>query len=124
MAETATTTNTSRRNLLLTAPAAAIAATHMLSPEALDPVWGLIRREKAVWDRIGGLSEQDDAAWETTDKEWEQRMSAVCAAKPTTAAGLIAMMDLFEERQHLFIEAPFEDQIKGIFAAARQLLAP
>lgn len=48
----------------------------------------------------------------------------VMSATPTTAAGLLAMMDLFWDRQRDFISEPMESYLEGLFSGVRAVVGP
>ena len=56
-----------------------------------------------------------------TSEATNDAFSAVCTATPTTTAGLLAMLDLFETRQGV---ERGEEYLAGILAAVRSILAP
>ncbi len=65
-----------------------------------------------------------DARREEASRLHQEALEAVFHVTPTTRAGLIAMMDLFDKREMVNVGEPHDDMIVNIFCAARAYLDP
>jgi hypothetical protein len=138
----------SRRSLLLaglSAPVGAVMPAALARASGPDPVFALIEAENQAFDALNvsihelGKAEQahwakrDDIVAERRKDEADERNGAaldvamdaahaVYRAIPTTAAGLLAMIRLFEDREMEIVGRPQDEMLEGIFNAVRILL--
>lgn len=74
---------------------------------------------QAADDKLDVVREVENDAMHRAD----EALAAVFATPPTTVAGLLAAMDLFEARERDNIGAPVDVFLDGLFGAIRSMLA-
>ncbi len=118
----------SRRNFLIASVAgiAAAGATYSVAadPPQSDPIFELITKENEAWEAFVRVCYNDKRApgeHAAASQIADDAMLAVCEGSPTTLAGLVAVLALFEERAHDSLDNPYVSQLAGIVAGARSL---
>lgn len=94
-----------------------------------DPIFELIARENAAFDRLLNIIDQTMAgeinvaiaAQRPAHDAVDEAMIAVCQGAPQTLKGLVAVLVLFEERARDSLDEPYVSQLAGIVAGAQSL---
>lgn len=129
----------SRRSLLIAGISGIAAGTVTLGAHASlaepDPVFALIAEENATWDAFDRIlsetdtvhlgrenTDEEEAAWEAASAAQMAALGAVMHARPTSSAGLIASIDLFEQRELQNVPAPIDDLLSDLLDGIRAFI--